>query len=70
MIGPVWVVQDNDSGLFLYPSPEGDVGFTKFLSHAGRFDNPESAIETAHFLLGNDFTVSKFFDDHINCFKG
>ncbi|POA98058.1 hypothetical protein C2134_13630 [Chromobacterium sinusclupearum] len=61
-IGPVWVVQDTDTGLFLYPSPDGDVGYTKFLSDAGRFDSAESAIETAKFHLGAQFHVAHFYD--------
>lgn len=63
MIGPVWVVQDRDTGLFLCPDPNGDVGFTRFLGDAGRFDNAESAIDTARFVLGNSFVVSNFYDD-------
>ncbi|MEN2424907.1 MULTISPECIES: hypothetical protein [Chromobacteriaceae] len=62
-IGPVWVVQDTDTGLFLYPSADGDVGYTKFLSDAGRFDSAESAIETAVFHLGGQFHVSSFYDN-------
>ncbi|MCD0494495.1 hypothetical protein B0T49_21770 [Chromobacterium violaceum] len=62
-IGPVWVVQDTDSGLFLYPSPDGDVGYTKFLSDAGRFDAIESAIETARFHLGSQFRITQFYDN-------
>ncbi|ERE14026.1 MULTISPECIES: hypothetical protein [Chromobacteriaceae] len=68
MIGPVWVVQDKDTGQFLCPL-DGDVGFTKFLSGAGRFDNPESAIDTARFILGNSFVVCSFFDDVTKCYS-
>lgn len=62
-IGPVWVVQDTDSGDFLYPHPDGDVGFTKLLKHAGRFEDPESAMDTAAIVLGHDFSVSMFYED-------
>lgn len=62
MIRPVWIVQDADSGLFLCPY-QGDVGFTKLLREAGRFDDAESAVETARDFLGNQFHVTKFFED-------
>ena len=62
MIRPVWVVQDTDSGLFLCPF-EGDVGFTKLLREAGRFEDTESAVETARDFLGNSFQVNKFFEE-------
>lgn len=62
MIRPVWIVQDSDTGLFLCPY-EGDVGFTKLLREAGRFYDGESAVETALDFLGNQFIVSKFFEE-------
>lgn len=62
-VTPVWVVQDVDSGLFLYPSDDGDVGFTALLRDAGRFDNAESAIDTARFHLGDRFVVTKFYEE-------
>lgn len=62
MIRPVWVVQDTDSGLFLCPY-QGDVGFTKLLREAGRFEDGESALETAVDFLGTQFHVTQFFEE-------
>jgi len=61
-IRPVWIVQDTDTGLFLCPQ-DGDVGFCKMLRDAGRFDDGESAIDTALFVLGKQFHVSAFFEE-------
>ena len=61
-IRPVYVVQDTDSGEFLCPSADGDVGFCKFLSDAGRFEDRESAVDTAQYALDNDFIVSGFYE--------
>lgn len=57
-----YVIQDRDSGEFLYPSPDGDVGCTKFLRDAGRLYDPEEAIETAQINLGCDFVITSFFE--------
>lgn len=62
----VYVIQDADSGEFLYPSPDGDVGFTKFLRDAGRQDDPEEAIETAQMNLGSAYVISSFFEEATN----
>ncbi|SMC29985.1 hypothetical protein SAMN02745857_04329 [Andreprevotia lacus DSM 23236] len=43
---PVWIVQDRDSGLFLFPD-DGTVGFTRMVNDAGLFDSEEAAVETA-----------------------
>jgi hypothetical protein len=40
------VVQDADTGQFLCPL-DGDVGYTKFINQAGKFDDIESAVLTA-----------------------
>lgn len=58
----VWVVQDRQSGDFLYPSPDGDVGFTMYLSDAGRFDCFESAVDTAQFHLDDDYRIASFYE--------
>lgn len=58
----VWVVQERQDGDFLYPSPDGDVGFTMFLSDAGRFECFESALETAELQLGDDYRISAFYE--------
>lgn len=56
------VVQDTDSGLFLCPSEDGDVGFTKLISDAGSFTDMESAIDTAMFVLGRHFVVFSYYN--------
>lgn len=49
----VWIVQDSESGLFLFPD-DGDVGFTGSLKRAGGFDSYEQAAESAIDHCGND----------------
>lgn len=61
-IAKCWVIQDKQSGMFLYPAPDGDVGFTKFLHNAGRCWDEEEAVDTAHMNLGDDFVISSFYD--------
>lgn len=58
----VHVVQDTDSGLFMFPH-EGDVGYTKLIKDAGTFDDIESAIDTAMFHLGHNFIVFSFYGE-------
>ena len=58
----VWVVQERQSGEFLYPAPDGDCGFTKFLCDAGRFYDLESAVDTAQLQLGDDYRISGFHE--------
>lgn len=59
----VFVIQDADSGWFLYPSLDGDVGFTKFLRDAGRQYDAEEALETAEMNLGNAYVITSFFEE-------
>lgn len=59
----VYVIQDMDSGEFLYPSPDGDVGFTKYLRDAGRLEDPEEALETAQINLGNAYVITGFWEE-------
>jgi hypothetical protein len=40
-----WIVRDGNA--YLYPAPQGDVGFTTDLSQAGAFDSREEAELTA-----------------------
>lgn len=57
----VFIVQDRESALFLCPQ-FGDVGYTQWLREAGRFDDEESAVETAHFHCTEGFNVSSFYE--------
>jgi len=57
----VFIVQDRESALFLCPQ-FGDVGYTQWLHEAGRFDDEESAVETANFHCTEGFNVSTFFE--------
>lgn len=61
MSRPAYIIQDADSGLFLCPY-DGDVGYTKLITDAGRFYDLESAIDTAKFILGNQFVVFSFIE--------
>jgi S-adenosylmethionine hydrolase len=45
-VQPGFIVQDRESGYFLYPD-DGAVGYTKWLKEAGVFDDAEEAITTA-----------------------
>lgn len=59
MCGPAnFVVQDAESGLFLMPQ-DGDVGYTKWLHQAGRFDDLASAVDTAEFVLSGRFFLTE-----------
>lgn len=55
-----FVVQDRESGLFLMPC-NGDVGFTRWLHEAGRFDGYEEAIDTAALLCHEGYFVTQLF---------
>lgn len=63
MFRRVWVVQDAETGEFLYPSPDGDVGFTRFLKHAGRFEEEGEALDTAAFNCSEGFSLTSFFEE-------
>jgi hypothetical protein len=43
----VFIVQDRASHLFLYPSQDGDVGYTPHLREAGYFFSADEAVECA-----------------------
>lgn len=58
----VWVVQDRESGLFLRPF-RGDVGTTRRLSLAGRFDTPEEAVEASDYHLDGFGEVIGFYEE-------
>jgi hypothetical protein len=55
---PRYIVQDRESKLFLMPS-EGDVGYTPWMVEAGRFDEMDAAIDTAHLHCSEGFDVVK-----------
>jgi hypothetical protein len=61
----VWIVQDKESHLFLYPVC-GDVGYTPWVKEAGFFYSRDEAIETAvdHCTEGFDlFSFGCLFSD-------
>lgn len=62
MFRRVWVVQDADTGEFLRPTDDGDVGFTKFLRHAGRFEKEAEAVDTGAFNC-TEFSLTSFFEE-------
>jgi hypothetical protein len=53
-----FVVQDSESGLFLMPL-DGDVGYTRWLHEAGRFDELSDAVDTGQFVLSGNFHVTE-----------
>ncbi|ASU40250.1 hypothetical protein hmeg3_19450 [Herbaspirillum sp. meg3] len=57
----VFIVQDKESALFLCPH-FGDVSYTPWFSAAGRFDDYESAVETAGVHCGEGFFVESFYE--------
>lgn len=57
----VYIVQSRDSGLFLCPSDNGDVGHTEWVKEAGHFETKEEAIETAYTEIGERFDVFGFW---------
>ena len=61
MFARVWLVQDRETGCFLYPHT-GDVGFTPWLREAGRFDSEEEARDTASFHCGEGFDLLSFYE--------
>ena len=58
----VFIVQDRESALFLCPFM-GDVGYTAWLHEAGRFDDEESAIDTANFHCTEGYDISSFLEN-------
>ena len=58
----VFIVQDTESALFLCPH-FGDVSYTQWFDEAGRFDDQESAIETAYVHCTEGFKLHSFFEE-------
>jgi hypothetical protein len=52
----VYIVQDHESGQFLYPH-DGSVGFTPLVRDAGYFYDQEEAVLTAVDHVDGSFTV-------------
>ena len=63
MIRRVWVVQDADTGEFLCPSDDGDVTYTRFLKHAGLFEEEGAALDTAEFNCPDGFSLFSFLKE-------
>lgn len=63
MLSQVFILQDLENNQFLYPTPEGDVGFTPFLSEAGMFTTEDEAQETAEMMHADNFFLFKCFVD-------
>lgn len=58
LLSTKYVVQDAESGLFLMPL-DGDVGYTRWLHEAGRFEELAEAVDTGEFVLGGRFFVTE-----------
>ena len=63
MLSRVFVLQDLENYQFLYPTPDGDVGFTPFLSKAGMFSSEDEAQETAEMMHADNFYLFVCFVD-------
>lgn len=62
MLSHAFIVQDKETGLFLYPHEEGDVGYTTLVTEAGVFDDIESALATADdYLHAGHFVIFEFW---------
>lgn len=58
----VFIVQDKESALFFCPH-FGDVSYTQWFDEAGRFDDQDSAIETANVHCTEGFKLYSFYED-------
>lgn len=63
MLVRVVILQDLENFQFLYPTPDGDVGYTRLLSKAGMFETEEEATETAEFMNVENYSLMTFFTD-------
>ncbi|GAB3258113.1 hypothetical protein [Chitinimonas naiadis] len=62
MLTHAFIVQDKETGLFLYPHKEGDVGYTRLVTEAGVFDDVESALATADdYLHRGEYVIFEFW---------
>lgn len=63
----VYVVQDGDEGMFLCPSPDGDVGYTRWVREAGQFDDEQAALDTADMCCDPGYQIFSFFVERMSC---
>jgi hypothetical protein len=63
MLVRVVILQDAENYQFLYPTPDGDVGYTPLLSKAGMFESEQEAIDTAEFVGCENYSLMSFFTD-------
>ncbi len=63
MLVRVVILQDAENYQFLYPTPDGDVGYTSLLSKAGMFENEQEAIDTADFMHIENYSLIPVFVD-------
>lgn len=60
MLTTVFIVQSRESGLFLCPHENGDVGLCMYVNEAGHFYSVDDATETALDEIGEGFIVFSF----------
>lgn len=58
---PKYVVQDLETGEFLYPEPLGGLGTTPYLKQAGHYNDYDDALEAAKDEISAPFSIFKFF---------
>lgn len=57
-----YIVQDLESGEFLYPEPDGAVGFTVYLKQAGRYEELQDAVDAGVEEIGAQFGLFEFYE--------
>lgn len=56
-----YIVQDIETGEFLYPEPLGSIGTTPYIKQAGHFYDYEDALEAAKDEISGPFSIFSFF---------
>lgn len=61
MLKRAYLVQDLESFAFLYPTDDGDVGYTRTLKDAGHFNDEDEAFDTAQIYCTEGFFIFSFY---------
>ncbi|MBS9339915.1 hypothetical protein [Neisseria elongata] len=57
-----FIVQDLESGEFLFPDPAGGITQTPYIKQAGKFDYQEDAMDAGIDEIGEQFAIFSFFE--------
>lgn len=63
MLCRVMLLQDKENCQFLCLTPDGDVGFTPFITEAGMFESEDEAQETAEMMHVDNYCIFTCFVD-------